>query len=202
MAGLDLLSLEFVDCRYLARHSKQWISFTARFENISEEIFLAVVRSDDRNTVSRVAKKTHEHKSLHQVLRLTQILIQDNIKHTRQDIKTPNLIEVRLRGRLAHAVVVANVNQLKFVGEPGIASTEARAVNYSREVGKILVPPVPQFSDGWTTATLCIQLDDWHAQTNKASEQRLIHVAVQRERNQLQFVINIHTCTSQMPCFG
>eukprot|EP00324_Dicrateria_rotunda_P007605 CAMPEP_0206174742 /NCGR_PEP_ID=MMETSP1474-20131121/52950_1 /ASSEMBLY_ACC=CAM_ASM_001110 /TAXON_ID=97495 /ORGANISM="Imantonia sp., Strain RCC918" /LENGTH=247 /DNA_ID=CAMNT_0053584497 /DNA_START=283 /DNA_END=1024 /DNA_ORIENTATION=+ len=95
-----LLPLELVRRRDLGGRAEEGRPAAALRHDVLDEVLLPVVRRDDRDSRRRDALQPHVHEGRHDVLSLRQVL----------DV-------VRERRRLAHALKVADVDQLEGVRE-------------------------------------------------------------------------------------
>lgn len=160
-----LLSLEFVDGGDLAWHSKQRISCASLLENLSNQMLLAVVSSEDADATGGVTDQSHVHVELHDVLRLAQILIEERCRRT-----------------LAHAVQISNVDHLELVSQARVAVLIGGIAANHRQVAERLILPVPEIGQTGSHASLRVELNVRHAQSNEAREQALIQMRVLLER--------------------
>lgn len=80
-------------------------------QHISDQSLLAIVGGQDRDLVARVADEPHVHEESNDVLGLGQVLV-----------------EVWLRLRFAHAIVVVDVDELVVVDEAGVGQFELALV--------------------------------------------------------------------------
>ena len=79
---------------------------------------------------------------------------------------------------LADTVEVLHVHQLVIIEETWVGQLEFTLLDNVRQVAKVLVSPLVELTKGGAGTPLGIQLYGRHAQPNKPSEHRLLHVGV------------------------
>ena len=66
-------------CPYLARLIKEGVASTTLVDDVSNQMFLSIVGSEDADSFCRVAQQAHVHVQSYSILRLCQVL------HKRRD---------------------------------------------------------------------------------------------------------------------
>mmetsp|Transcript_44669 Transcript_44669/g.74423 ORF Transcript_44669/g.74423 Transcript_44669/m.74423 type:complete len:207 (+) Transcript_44669:397-1017(+) len=160
-----LLALVAIDGGDTVGVAKERVGGATGLEDVTDEVFLAVVGREDRDGLARIAQQTHKLVNQNHILSLGHVL-------------------EKVGSRLAFslAMEVADIDELHDVGKACIGLEELRRLGDVREVLEEGISPSVEISDFLTGTALFLEVLDVDTKTDESAKQRLGHAAVSLER--------------------